>query len=166
MSSESRIRNLSGYIYSMVECHVCIGYMSSSLTISYPESSGFLVSGWAPVETLARVLEFCYRKISAVKQWKSLQGSQSKNLNFFEFPRVSTGAHPLTKKPEDSGYEIASLEEGRQSTLGTRGTDRHKRTTAKRCGYCFAPRTTRIKHFAGASLFTTECSTVQVRPCF
>ena len=52
------------------------------------------------------VLEFCYRNISAVKQWKSLQGSQSKNLNFFEFPRVSTGAHPLTKKPEDSGYEI------------------------------------------------------------
>ena len=52
------------------------------------------------------VLEFCYRKISAVKQWKSLQGSQLKNLNFFEFPRVSTGAHPLTKRPEDSGYEI------------------------------------------------------------
>ena len=52
------------------------------------------------------VLGFCYRKISAVKQWKSLQGSQSKNLNFFEFPRVSTGAHPLSKKPEDSGYEI------------------------------------------------------------
>ena len=55
------------------------------------------------------VLEFSYRKISAVKQWKSLQGSQSKNLDFFEFPRVSTGAHPLTKKPEDSGYEIGSL---------------------------------------------------------
>ena len=55
------------------------------------------------------VLEFCYRKISAVKQWKSLQGSQSKNLNFFEFPRVSTGAHPLTKKPEDSGYEIGLI---------------------------------------------------------
>ena len=52
------------------------------------------------------VLEFSYRKISAVKQWKSLQGSQSKNLDFFEFPRVSIGAHPLTKKPEDSGYEI------------------------------------------------------------
>ena len=54
------------------------------------------------------VLEFCYRKISVVKQWKSLQGSQSKNLIFFELPRVSTGAHPLTKKPEDSGYEIGS----------------------------------------------------------
>ena len=52
------------------------------------------------------VLEFSYRKISAVKQWKPLRGSQSKNLIFFEFPRVSTGAHPLTKKPEDSGYEI------------------------------------------------------------
>ena len=34
------------------------------------------------------VLEFCYRKISAVKQWKSLQGSQSKNLIVFKFPRV------------------------------------------------------------------------------
>ena len=49
------------------------------------------------------VLEFSYRKISAVKQWKPLRGSQSKNLIFFEFSRVSTGAHPLTKKPEDSG---------------------------------------------------------------
>ena len=75
------------------------------------------------------VLEFCYRKISAVKQWKSLQGSQSKNLNFFEFPRVSTGAHPLTKKPEDSGYEIGCHHEvstspstltKRSRALGTR----------------------------------------------
>ena len=51
------------------------------------------------------VLEFSYRKISAVKQWKSLQGSQSKKIFFQKFSRVSTGAHPLTKKPEDSGYE-------------------------------------------------------------
>ena len=29
-----------------------------------------------------------------------------KNLNFFDVPRVSPDAHPLTKKPEDSGYEI------------------------------------------------------------
>ena len=29
--------------------------------------------------------------------------------NFFEVPRVSPGAHPLTKKPEDSGYEIGIL---------------------------------------------------------
>ena len=35
----------------------------------------------------AGVLEFCYRKISAVKQWKPLQGSQSKNLIFFRIPQ-------------------------------------------------------------------------------
>ena len=34
------------------------------------------------------------------------QSSQSKKLNFFVFSRVSPGAHPLIKKPEDSGYEI------------------------------------------------------------
>ena len=36
------------------------------------------------------------------------QSSQSKSLNFFEFSRVSPGAHRLTKKPEDSGYEIGN----------------------------------------------------------
>ena len=30
-----------------------------------------------------------------------------KKINFFHYPRVSTGALPLTKKPVDSGYEIA-----------------------------------------------------------
>ena len=35
--------------------------------------------------------------------------SQSKILNLFEFSRVSPGAHPLTKKPEDFGYEIVTL---------------------------------------------------------
>ena len=29
----------------------------------------------------------------------------------FQYPRVSTGAHPLTKKPEDSGYEIGGVKE-------------------------------------------------------
>ena len=48
-------------------------------------------------------LEFYYRRISAVKQCKPLQSSQLKKLEFF---RVSPGAHLLTKKPEDSGYEI------------------------------------------------------------
>ena len=47
------------------------------------------------------VLEFYYRMISAVKQCKLLRASQSKNLNFFELSRVSSEAHPLTKKPED-----------------------------------------------------------------
>ena len=54
------------------------------------------------------VLEFYNRRISAVKQWKPLRSSQSKNLHFFEFSRVSPGAYPLTKKPEDSRNEIGS----------------------------------------------------------
>ena len=29
----------------------------------------------------------------------------------FQYPRVSTGAHLLTKKPEDSGYEIGCYQE-------------------------------------------------------
>ena len=33
-------------------------------------------------------IEFYYRRISAVKQWKPLRNSQSKKLNFFDVPRV------------------------------------------------------------------------------
>ena len=36
--------------------------------ISYPESSGSLARGWSPEDS--GVLEFYYRRISAVKQWK------------------------------------------------------------------------------------------------
>ena len=36
-------------------------------------------------------LEFYYRRIYAIKQCKPLRGSQSKNLNKFQFPRVSPG---------------------------------------------------------------------------
>ena len=32
-----------------------------------------------------------------------------KNIVQVDYPRVSPGAHPLTKKPEDSGYEIAQV---------------------------------------------------------
>ena len=35
--------------------------------------------------------------------------ANQKNNSFFELCRVSTGDHPLAKKPEDSGYEIAAL---------------------------------------------------------
>ena len=37
-----------------------------------------------------------------------------KKMIFFHYPRVSPGAAPLTKKPEDSGYEIDHV-------LGDRG---------------------------------------------
>ena len=41
---------------------------------------------------------------------EAVAGQPIKKNFFFEFSRVSTGAHPLTKKPEDSGYEIAAEE--------------------------------------------------------
>ena len=72
--------------------------------ISYPESwiFGHQVGAWRD----SGALEFCYHRISAVKQCKLLWGSQSKHLNFFEFSSVSPDAHLLTKKAEDSGYEF------------------------------------------------------------
>ena len=51
-------------------------------------------------------LEFYYRRITSVKQCKLLPDSQSKNLFFFEFSRVSSGVFPLTNKPEDSGSDL------------------------------------------------------------
>jgi len=33
--------------------------------------------------------------------------AMQKNQNFSHYSRVSPGDHPLTKKPEDSGYEVA-----------------------------------------------------------
>ena len=46
-------------------------------TISYPESSGFLAAGQRREDS--GDIEFYYRRISAVKQWKPLRNSQSKN---------------------------------------------------------------------------------------
>ena len=57
--------------------------------------------GWSPGETLGN-WNFSYRRISAVKQCKPLRSSQSKNLNIFDFLRISLGDQPLTKEPEDS----------------------------------------------------------------
>ena len=48
--------------------------------------------------------DLCGKIMEAVTEL--IQSSQSKNLIFFEFSRASPGAYPLTKKPEDSGYEI------------------------------------------------------------
>ena len=68
-----------------------------------------LFGQWLVIRRDSGNFKFYNRRISVVKQWKPLQNSQSKNLNFFEVPRVSPSTHPLTKKPEDSGYEIGSL---------------------------------------------------------
>ena len=53
--------------------------------------------------------DFCGKTMQAVT-WQP-KGSQSKNLNFFEFSRVSPGDQPLNKEPEDSGYEIDYTEQ-------------------------------------------------------
>ena len=74
-------------------------------SISYPESSGFLVSGWAPWETLGNWKKFKFF------DWLLRNGlrmhcftAEILRLLKFQFPRsrVSPGVHPLTKKPEDS----------------------------------------------------------------
>ena len=46
--------------------------------------------------------DFCGKKMQTVTE------QPIKIIIFFEVPRVSPGALPLTKKPEDSRYEIAS----------------------------------------------------------
>ena len=38
-----------------------------------------------------------------------------KKIDFFHYPRVSTGDLPLTKKPVDSGYEIAFIRKAKFS---------------------------------------------------
>ena len=78
-------------------------------TLRYHDIANGDVSGIWPADGRQErlwELEFYYRRFSAVKQCKLLQGSRSKNLNFFEFSRVSAVAHPLTKNPEDSGPKI------------------------------------------------------------
>ena len=86
------------YKHSESSGSLASGWSPGITPISYPESSGFLVSRWAPVETLG----------NSQKSTQRLPLFYHRNLAVteFQYPRVSTGAHPLTKKPEDSGYEI------------------------------------------------------------
>ena len=63
-----------------------------------PQDSGYEIGLWGTGILLPQ--DFCDKTVEVVA------GQPIKKFNFFEFPRVSTGAHPLTKKPEDSGYEI------------------------------------------------------------
>ena len=58
-----------------------------------------------------------------VKRWKPLRNSQSKTLNFFHVPRISPSAHPLTKKPEDSRYDIdCKMKQKKFKLLGEGGS--------------------------------------------
>ena len=72
--------------------------------ISYPESSGFLVSGatpgrlWGHQNLLPQ--DFCGKTMETVTE------QPIKKIEFFRCPQSLPGVAPLTKKPEDSGYEI------------------------------------------------------------
>ena len=72
--------------------------------ISYPESSGFLVSGTTPGRLWGHrknsiFLIGCSVTVSIVLPQKSCG-------NKIRCPQSLPGVAPLTKKPEDSGYEI------------------------------------------------------------
>ena len=81
----------------------------SGLSISYPESSGFLVSGatsgrlWGHQILLPQ--DFCGKTMETVTE------QPIKKIEFFRCPQSLPGVAPLNKKPEDSGYEIAGLSE-------------------------------------------------------
>ena len=68
----------------------------SSKPISYPESSGFLVSGTLGTSNF-------YGKTMATVTEQPI-----KKIEFFRCPQSLPGVAPLTKKAKDSGYEIAS----------------------------------------------------------
>ena len=51
---------------------------------------------------------FCFRLNSSMR---NKTGTHVFWANGIHYPRVSPGAHPLTKKPEDSGYKIELLYE-------------------------------------------------------
>ena len=78
--------------------------MDHTQTISYPESSGFLVSGATPGRLWGhRILlpqDFCGKTMETVTE------QPIKKIEFFRCPQSLPGVAPLTKKPEDTGHEI------------------------------------------------------------
>ena len=70
--------------------------------ILYPESSGFLVG----TRRDSGILEFQLPQDFCGKTMQPVMGQPIKEFKLFKFPRVSLGTHQLTKKPENSGYEI------------------------------------------------------------
>ena len=87
--------------------------LSVATSISYPESSGFLVSGATPGRLWGhRILlpqDFCGKTMETVTE------QPIKKIDFFRCPQSLPGVAPLTKKPEDSGYEIVATQSRTQS---------------------------------------------------
>ena len=58
------------------------------------------------ISTVYGFLSVCFRLNSNIRH---KTGTHVFWENGVDYPRVSPGAHPLAKKPEDSGYEIVDL---------------------------------------------------------
>ena len=89
--------------------------MDRGVPISYPESSGFLVSGATPGRLWGHQIlspqDFCGKTMETVT------GQPIKKIEFFRCPQSLPGVAPLTKKPEDSGYEIGGVRKCKVSGL-------------------------------------------------
>ena len=89
-------------IFCTAAYHLKVGSCPSA--ISYPESSGFLVSGATPGRLWGHQIllpqDFCGKTMETVTE------QPIKKIEFFRCPQSLPGVAPLTKKPEDSGYEI------------------------------------------------------------
>ena len=82
-------------------------WKTGGMAISYPESSGFLVSGATPGRLWGHrknsiFLIGCSETVSIVLPQKSCG-------NKIRCPQSLPGVAPLTKMPEDSGYEIGGM---------------------------------------------------------
>jgi len=84
----------------------------SSIPISHPESSGFLVSGqpqerlWGNGIVTAGILQLTVLSFVTVNSPEQ----PIKTPFFFPLPQSLSWLRPLTKKPEESGYEIGSIQ--------------------------------------------------------
>ena len=77
-------------------------------SISIPESSGVLVSGWSTEKNLGQWNESALGFLA--QNDRSLQETANQKRDIlFDFSRVSPGDQPLTKMPEDSEMEIVPL---------------------------------------------------------
>ena len=77
----------------------CIQFLTQSPQVSWSAGGRWkrlFGNGLLPQESSVRLRIFNFFTVN----------SQSTKSNFFPLPQISLGDHPLTKKPEDPGYEI------------------------------------------------------------
>ena len=100
------------YNIQHVECYKYV-ILTPICPISYPGSSGFLVAGWSPRETGVAKKKFFFDFPFTVTNLRS----GNRRISAVKIPVL-----PLSKKPADSGYEIAVCRELRSSCSITADT--------------------------------------------